>query len=111
MANWRAPARRRNTSPASMSRCRSAACWPRWSRWYWPFLAVLAAALIGLSYSTGKPSWWLEDNRTWAIGAVGVLAALLALGLNAGRWQIFATVVLALVMVRVYPSDEGRVET
>jgi hypothetical protein len=85
--------------------------WPRWSRWYWPFLAVLAAALIGLSYSTGKPSWWLEDNRTWAIGAVGVLAALLALGLNAGRWKIFATVVLALVMVRVYPSDEGRVET
>jgi hypothetical protein len=85
--------------------------WPRWSRWYWPFLAVLAAALIGLSYSTSPPSWWLEDNRVWAIGAVGVLAALLALGLNASRWKIFATVVLALVMVRVYPSDEGRVET
>jgi hypothetical protein len=85
--------------------------WPRWSRWYWPFLAVLAAALIGLSYSTSPPSWWLEDNRVWAIGAVGVLAALLALGLNASRWKIFATVVLALVMVRVYPSDDGRVET
>ncbi|HJZ21647.1 MAG TPA: class I SAM-dependent methyltransferase, partial [Bradyrhizobium sp.] len=85
--------------------------WPRWTRWYWPFLAVLAVALIGLSYSTSPPSWWLEDNRVWAIGAVGVLAALLALGLNASRWKIFATVVLALVMVRVYPSDEGRVET
>jgi hypothetical protein len=85
--------------------------WPRWSRWYWPFIAALAAVLIGLSWSTSSPSWWLEDNRVWAIGAVGVLAALVALGLNAGRWKIFATVVLALVMVRVYPSDDGRVET
>ena len=92
MANWRAPARPRNISPASMSRCRSAACsadlfagliapfafsWvaeypillalaalcrppggderlPRWSRWYWPFLAVLAVALIAPSWSDGK---------------------------------------------------------
>jgi hypothetical protein len=84
---------------------------PRWSRWYWPFLAVLAAALIGLSYSTSKPSWWLEDHRVWVIGAVGVLAALLALGLSAGRWKIFATAVLALVLVRAYPADEGRVDT
>src|ERR1700720_3679912 len=29
---------------------------PRWSRWYWPFLAALAVALIGLSCSTGTAS-------------------------------------------------------
>ena len=45
------------------------------------------------------------------IGAVGVLSALLALGLNANRWKIFATVVVALVLIRAYPSDDGRVET
>jgi hypothetical protein len=45
------------------------------------------------------------------IGAVGVLSALLALGLNASRWKIFATVVVALVLIRAYPSDDGRVET
>src|SRR5271167_3675795 len=84
---------------------------PRWSRWYWPFLAVLAVVLIGLSYSTGKTAAWLEDYRTWVAGAVGVLAALLALALNASRWKIFATVVVALVLIRVYPADEGRVET
>jgi len=84
---------------------------PRWSRWYWPFLAVLAATLIGFSYSTGKPSWWLEDHRAWVAGAVGVLAALLALAFNATRWKIFATVVVALVLIRLYPADEGRVET
>jgi hypothetical protein len=84
---------------------------PRWSRWYWPFLAVLAVVLIALSYSTGKTAAWLEDYRTWVAGSVGVLAALLALALNASRWKIFATVVVALVLIRVYPADEGRVDT
>jgi hypothetical protein len=84
---------------------------PRWSRWYWPFLAALAVALIAPSYSSGKVFTWLDDHRVWVIGAVGVLSALLTLALNANRWKIFATVVVALVLVRAYPSDDGRVET
>ena len=40
-----------------------------------------------------------RDHRVWLIGAVGVLSALLALGLNANRWKIFATVVVALVVI------------
>ena len=84
---------------------------PRWSRWYWPFLAVLAVALIAPSYSTGKFFSWLDEHRVWVIGAIGVLSALLALGLNASRWKIFATVAVALVLLRAYPSDDGRVET
>jgi hypothetical protein len=84
---------------------------PRWSSWYWPFLAVLAVVLIAPSYSTGKVFGWLDDHRVWLIGAIGVLSALLALGLNANRWKIFATVVVALVVLRAYPSDDGRVET
>jgi hypothetical protein len=84
---------------------------PRWSRWYWPFLAVLAVALIAPTWSLGKVAFWLEDRRVWVAGSIGVLSALLALGLNANRWKIFATVVLALVLIRVYPSDEGRTET
>src|ERR1700761_6609881 len=57
---------------------------PRWSAWYWPFLAVLAAVLIGATWSAGETMEWLDDHRVWMIGAVGVLSALLALGLNAG---------------------------
>ncbi|MGX9427418.1 MULTISPECIES: fused MFS/spermidine synthase [Bradyrhizobium] len=84
---------------------------PRWSAWYWPFLAVLAVALIVPSYSTGTLFNWLDERRSWVIGAVGVLSALLALTLNASRWKIFATVVVALLLLRAYPSDNGRVET
>jgi hypothetical protein len=84
---------------------------PRWSRWYWPFLAVLAVALIAPTWSTGEVAVWLQDRRVWIAGSIGVLSALLALVLNANRWKILATVVLALVLIRVYPSDEGRTET
>ncbi len=84
---------------------------PGWSRWYWPFLAVLAVALIAPSWSGGKMMGWLGEGRVWVIGAVGVLSAVLALALNANRWKIFATVVVALVLIRAYPADNGRVET
>ncbi|BBB98200.1 spermidine synthase [Bradyrhizobium elkanii] len=84
---------------------------PRASAWYWPFLAVLAVALIAPSYSAGDIFNWFDVHRVWVIGAVGVLSALLALALNANRWKIFATVVVALVVLRAYPSDDGRVET
>jgi hypothetical protein len=88
---------------------------PGWSRWYWLLLAALAVALIAPSLSDGKlmseAMAWLDGKRVWVIGAVGALSALLALGLNVGRWKIFATVVLALVLLRVYPSDDGRVDT
>jgi hypothetical protein len=87
----------------------------RAGRWYWPFLGLLAVALIAPAWSNGKITasmmTWLGDYRVWVIGAVGVLSALLALGLNANRWKIFATVAVALVLIRVYPSDDGRVET
>jgi hypothetical protein len=85
---------------------------PRWSRWYWPFLVVLALALLAPSWMDGGPLMsWLVDNRRGVISAVGVLSILLALGINANRWKIFATVAVALVLIRAYPSDDGRVET
>jgi hypothetical protein len=85
--------------------------WPSWSRWYWPVLAVLAAALIAPAWSSGKIPAWLQDHRVWTASAVGLLAALLALLFRARRLKIFATVVVALVLIRVYPADDGRVET
>ncbi len=84
---------------------------PRWSFWYWPFLAVLVIVLTAPSWSNGGVMNGLDDHRVWVIGGVGALSALLALGLNANRWKIFATVAVALVLIRAYPSDEGRVET
>jgi hypothetical protein len=85
--------------------------WPRWSRWYWPLLFALAVALIAPSFRTGEVSEWLVDQRVYVAGAVAVMGMLLALVLNAGRWKLASVTALALVLVRVYPSDQGRVET
>jgi hypothetical protein len=82
------------------------------TRWYWLLLAALAIALIAPTLLSPGRIWaWLEEHRVWTSGAVGILAAALAILLRAGRWKVFATVVLALLLVRIYPADDGRVET
>jgi hypothetical protein len=84
---------------------------PRWTRWFWPLLAIVAVNMVAPSWSDGRLMRWLGDHRVWVIGAMGLVSALLALGLQANRWKIFATVVVALLLIRAYPSDDGRVET
>ncbi|KRR18808.1 fused MFS/spermidine synthase [Bradyrhizobium retamae] len=85
--------------------------WPQWTRWFWPLLAIAAVALIAPSYSSGKIFTWLDTNRVYVVGAVAVLSMILAILLKADRWKLAAVVTLALVLIRMYPSDEGRVET
>jgi len=97
---------------AALCRPPSSERWPQWSRWYWLLLAALAIALIAPTVAGGgKVFAWLEGRRVWVAGSVGVLAGLIALALKASRWKVFATVVLALVLIRFYPADDGRVET
>ncbi|BAM87980.1 conserved membrane hypothetical protein [Bradyrhizobium oligotrophicum S58] len=84
---------------------------PQVTRWYWIVLAAVAVALLVPAGMTGKVTTYLEDHRVYVAGAVGVLAALLAVLLNGGRWKVFATAALALVLIRAYPADDGRVET
>ena len=86
---------------------------PRWSRWYWPFLAVLAVALIAPSWSaTARSVHWLDDHRVW-IDRRGrrALGRCLRSGSTPTAGRSSRTVVVALVLIRAYPADDGRVET
>ena len=85
--------------------------WPRWSVWYWPLLAVAAVALIAPSWSTGKAFDWMEAQRVYVVAAIAIVAMILAILFKADRWKLLGVVVLALVLIRVYPADDGRVET
>jgi hypothetical protein len=85
--------------------------WPRWSRWYWPLLALAAVALIAPSYSGGRVFAWLDDQRVYVISAVAIAGMILAILLKADRAKLAGIVILALVLIRAYPSDDGRVET
>jgi hypothetical protein len=85
--------------------------WPQATRWFWPLLVIVAAALIVPAYGSGKMFTWLDTNRIYVISAVAIVSMILAILLKADRLKLAAVVTLALVLLRTYPSDDGRVET
>jgi len=84
---------------------------PRASRWYWPLPLGLAVALIAPTFGASEVLDWLQEQRVYVVSAVAAVGALLALLLRADRWKLAALATLALVLIRVYPADDGRVET
>ena len=68
-------------------------------------------ALIAPSYSGGKVFTWLDDQRVYVISAIAIAGMILAILLKADRAKLAGIVILALVLIRAYPSDDGRVET
>jgi hypothetical protein len=83
----------------------------RWSLLYWAFLAAIAVALVAPAYSGGNLFDWLEAHRAYMGSGVTVVALILVLLANLGRWKYAAATALALVLIRVYPADDGRVDT
>ena len=84
---------------------------PRFTRWNWPLLAVLVVALLLPACSGGEPFEFLEQQPRRDDRRCRGAGGLLALALRANRWKVAATVALAMVLLRLYPSDDGRVET
>jgi len=85
--------------------------WPRLSRLVWPLAFVLALVLLVPSQMKGETFDWFEEHRVYVAGGVAVFAMLLALALNTARLKLAALATLALALIRVYPADEGRVDT
>jgi hypothetical protein len=85
--------------------------WPGVSRLIWPLVVLLALVLIVPSQMTGKVFDWFEENRVYVAGGVAVFGMLLALAFNTARLKLAAVAALALVLVRLYPADDGRVDT
>lgn len=77
----------------------------------WVVGVAAAIGLILMSYRTGTLVETLETRRVWLVGGTAAIAALLVLAFGLDRWKFAALVVLGLVLTRVYPADEGRVET
>jgi hypothetical protein len=84
---------------------------PWLSRLAWPLVVIVALALIALSQTKGETFDWLDEHRVYVAGSIAVLGMLLALLLNTARLKLAAVAALALALVRVYPADDGRVDT
>jgi hypothetical protein len=85
--------------------------WPQLSRWVWPLLAAIAVALLAPSYSGGKVFAWLDGHRVYVISAIAIAGMIAAILLKMDRAKLAGIAILALVLIRVYPADDGRVET
>ncbi|MDE2064755.1 MAG: class I SAM-dependent methyltransferase, partial [Bradyrhizobium sp.] len=85
--------------------------WPGLSRWLWPLAVAIALLLIVPSQMRGETFEWFEAHRVYLAGGVAVLGMLLALVFDTARLKLAAIAALALVLVRVYPADDGRVDT
>jgi hypothetical protein len=83
----------------------------RWAKWYWALLAAVALFFLIPVLMKGRLFDWIDTNRVIFIADVAVLGMIAALVLHVSRWKLLATVVLALVLVRAYPQDDGRVDT
>ncbi|MEO6840680.1 MAG: fused MFS/spermidine synthase [Bradyrhizobium sp.] len=83
----------------------------RWAGRYWLLLLVATVVLITPAYTTGKLFDWLNDERLYLASVVSVAGLILVILLHGSRWKFAATVTLALVLTRVYPLDDGRVDT
>ncbi len=85
--------------------------WPRVSGPLWILAVVIALALIVPSQMKGEAFEWFEEHRVYVAGGVAVAGMLLALAFDTARFKLAAVAALALVLVRVYPADDGRVDT
>ncbi len=85
--------------------------WPGLSRWLWPLAVAIALLLIVPSQMKGEMFERFEAHRIYLAGGVAVLGMLLALVFDTARLKLAAIAALALVLVRVYPTDDGRVDT
>jgi hypothetical protein len=85
--------------------------WPRLSHVIWPLVVVLALVLIVPSQMKGTVFNWFEEHRVDVVGGVAVFGLLLALVFNTARLKLAAVAALALVLIRIYPAEDGRVDT
>ena len=77
----------------------------------WIIVAIAALVLIAIAFGHGSTTELIETNRLWV--AKGFAIALMVLGVlwKIDRWKLATLVALGLVLIRVYPADDGRVET
>lgn len=79
----------------------------RWSIVGWLVIAAVAIALIGREWLPETWTTYLAGHRVEAAAAAAVLAVLAM----PDRWMMAVAAAVALMFLRVYPADEGRVET
>src|SRR5262249_56837742 len=54
---------------------------------------------------------WLKTNVVWVAAGLAAAAVIAAVLLRSNRWSIAALVAIALALIRIYPNEDGHVDT
>ena len=84
---------------------------PFWRYGLWLALAVAAVALAAPAVIGGEAFAWADAHRAIGIIVLALAAMCAMILLPNSRMIGLAAVVLALAALRLYPGDDGRVET
>lgn len=76
-------------------------------KYFWPVAALIAAALAVHSLFGVGVFPWFANNIQFVIAMVALIGVLFM----ADRLKLAFVAALALVLIRIYPLDDGRVET
>ncbi|TAK49032.1 MAG: class I SAM-dependent methyltransferase [Xanthobacteraceae bacterium] len=79
----------------------------RWQGGLWIAIAVAAAGLLAPLVTASAKLSIIDDHRVVVIALVAALAVLVM----SDRWKVAAVIAVALALMRLYPADDGRVET
>lgn len=83
----------------------------RIARWVGiPLLLLAAATLIPATWG-GESMQFMRDHVVSIATIIGALVVLLITLLRANRWIVAGMVAIALIGVRLYPTEDGKIET
>ena len=81
--------------------------WPDLGRWFWPVAAIIALALLLPSFFGFRAT----DDMTTALNAVVLTLVVVSILFVRSPPKSALVVAVALAVIRLYPTDEGRSET
>jgi hypothetical protein len=77
----------------------------------WVLVVIAAVVLIAIAFGSGSTTELIETNRLLVAKVFAVVLMVLGVLWKIDRWKLATLVALGLVLIRVYPADDGRVET
>ncbi len=83
----------------------------RVARWSWLLVVIALAAVIVPYLHGGEWLTFMREQMLSIAAGIATLTVLLVVLLRADRYSIAALVAIALLMVRLYPNEDGKVET
>lgn len=82
-----------------------------WRRWFWPLFALVALLAVLPAWLGGEWFAMMEEKQVSVVAIMAVAAMLVLIFFKGSNAKGLAAVVLALALLRLYPAEDGRVET